>query len=66
MDTDSDITQSDQPSEKEISSFLSATRKQFEGCNSGKESIHDSANCNTDENQKVVFIGPTLSKCHCN
>ena len=52
MDTDSDITQSDQPSEKDISSFLSATRKQFEGCNSGKESIHDSANCNTDENQK--------------
>ena len=52
MDIDSDITQSDQPSEKEISSFLSATRKQFEGCNSGKESINDLSNCSTDENQK--------------
>jgi len=52
MDIDSDITQSDQPSEKEISSFLSATRKQFEGCNSGKESINDLSNCNTNENQK--------------
>ena len=52
MDIDSATTQEDQPSEREISSFLSATRKQFEGSNFGKESINDSANCNTDENQK--------------
>ena len=52
MDIDSTTTQEDQPSEREISSFLSATRKQFEGSNCGKESINNSVSYNTDENQK--------------
>lgn len=38
-------------SEKEISSFLSATRKQFEGSNPSAEPIEESTNNNTEENQ---------------
>ena len=52
MEAEPSITHTDQPSEKEISSFLSATRKQFEGCNPTKESGDESVNVHTEENQK--------------
>ena len=62
-------------SEKEISSFLSATRKQFEGCNPTGEPIDQSGNSITEDNQfecnseqkepfkaKIVIPGDMISE----
>jgi len=60
MEIETLTTDTNQPSENEISSFLSATRKQFEGSSPSSESTKNSVKSKTADNEKESEIKDTF------
>lgn len=60
MEIETSTTDTNQPSENEISSFLSATRKQFEGSSPSSESTKSSVKSKTTDKEKESEIKDTF------